>query len=304
MEQVWFTAALWLLLALIAVLAAHWTGVSTALSEIVVGTVAQSVIGTALGREVLDTMLALGFLFAPSTWKALLFAVLCALVLFALPMFTRWFFERFGGRVSEMETKYLLFPLFGMGGVAAWAGSEAVLPAYLIGMMLAGTVGRGHFLVRRLRTLTFGLLTPFHFIRAGSFVSVTALLGAPLVFSSLFGAKMVSRLAGLLPVVRAFGHARKKGTYDSVMMSTGLTSGTISALFGLNHSLISQVQYSHPVAAVIGSAVVPTAIASARATCRCTCCRKKSGACASPLAESRKERMDKTRPAQRQEAPC
>ncbi len=88
-------------------------------------------------------------------------------------------------------------------------------------MMLAGTVGRGHFLVRRLRTLTFGLLTPFHFIRAGSFVSVTALLGAPLVFSSLFGAKMVSRLAGLLPVVRAFGHARKKGTYDSVMMSTG-----------------------------------------------------------------------------------
>jgi Kef-type K+ transport system membrane component KefB len=48
-----------------------------------------------------------------------------------------------------------------MGGLAAWAGSEAVLPAYIIGMVLAGTVGKDHVLVRRLRTLTFGLLTPF-----------------------------------------------------------------------------------------------------------------------------------------------
>ncbi len=374
MEQVWFVAALWLLLALIAVLAAHWTGISTALSEIVVGTVAQLIIGMLLGREALGakagwitflagtgavvltflagaeldpdvfrmkwkealgvglagfvapflgaaliarfalgwgwmpswlagvalsttsvavvyavmlelgfnrteygkailaacfvndlgTVLALGFIFAPFTWKTLVFAALCAAVLFALPFLTRWFFDRYGGRVSEMETKYLLFLLFGMGGVAAWAGSEAVLPAYLIGMMLAGTVGRDHFLVRRLRTLTFGLLTPFYFIRAGSFVSVPALMGAPLVFFALFGAKMISKLAGLLPVIRAFGYARKEGTYYSLMMSTGLTFGTISALFGLNHGVIDQNQYSHLVAAVIGSAVIPTAIANAR----------------------------------------
>ncbi len=66
-----------------------------------------------------------------------------------------------------------------MGGLAVWAGSEAVLPAYMIGLVLAGTVGKDHMLVRRLRTLTFGLLTPFYFIRAGSFVSVPALIAAP-----------------------------------------------------------------------------------------------------------------------------
>ena len=54
-----------------------------------------------------------------------------------------------------------------MGALATWADSEAVLPAYLIGMVLAGTVGKDHALIRRLRTLTFGLLTPFYFIRAG-----------------------------------------------------------------------------------------------------------------------------------------
>jgi Kef-type K+ transport system membrane component KefB len=67
--------------------------------------------------------------------------------------------------VSEVETKYLLFFLFGLGGLAVWAGSEAILPAYVIGMVLTGTVGKDHFLIRRLRTLTFGLLTPFYFIR-------------------------------------------------------------------------------------------------------------------------------------------
>lgn len=47
------------------------------------------------------------------------------------------------------------------------------------------------------------------------------------------------------------------------MMSTGLTFGTISALFGLSHGIIDQTQYSHLVATVIGSAVVPTIFANA-----------------------------------------
>jgi Kef-type K+ transport system membrane component KefB len=151
-----------------------------------------------------------------------------------------------------------------LGSLAVWSGSEAVLPAYIIGMVLAGTVGKDHLLVRRLRTLTFGLLTPFYFIRAGSFVSVPVLVAAPLVFVVLFFTKMITKLAGLLPTVRAFGYSGHDGIYYSLMMSTGLTFGTISALFGLNHGIIDQGQYSQLVATVIGSAVIPTAIANAR----------------------------------------
>jgi hypothetical protein len=70
-------------------------------------------------------------------------------------------------------------------------------------------------------------------------------------------------MAGLVPTVRAFNYLGHEGLYYSLMMSTGLTFGTISALFGLNHGVIDQVQYSHLVATVIGSAVIPTAIANA-----------------------------------------
>ena len=102
-----------------------------------------------------------------------------AVVVFTvLPFLTPWFFRKHGGCVSELEAKYLWLLLFGLGGLATWAGSEAVLPAYIIGMVLAGPVGKDHQLIRRLRTLTFGLLTPFYFIRVGSLISVPDILAA------------------------------------------------------------------------------------------------------------------------------
>jgi len=191
------------------------------------------------------------------------FAGVSVVVFVALPFLTPRFFRRYGGRPSELETKYLLLFLFGMGTLASWADSEAVLPAYMIGMVLAGSVGKDHQLIRRLRTVTFGLLTPFYFIRAGSFVSVPALVAAPLVFIVLLLAKMATKCIAVYPATRAFAHSKRDGMYTTLLMSTGLTFGSISALFGLTHQIISTEQYSYLVAAVIASAVIPTLVANA-----------------------------------------
>jgi glutathione-regulated potassium-efflux system ancillary protein KefC len=150
-----------------------------------------------------------------------------------------------------------------LGALATWADSEAVLPAYVIGMMLAGTVGKDHILIRRLRTLCFGFLTPFYFIRAGSFVSVPALFAAPAAFLFLLAVKVATKVTGVYPVTRGFGAPRKEGMYTTLLMSTGLTFGTISSLFGLSHGIVDEAQYSALVAAVVASAVVPTLIANA-----------------------------------------
>jgi Kef-type K+ transport system membrane component KefB len=130
-------------------------------------------------------------------------------------------------------------------------------------MVLAGTVGKDHTLIRRLRTLTFGLLTPFYFIRAGSLVSLPALVAAPAAFLALLAGKMITKVVGVYPVTQAYGSPKQEGMYTTLLMSTRLTFGTISALFGLGHQLIDQTQYSALVAAVIGNAVVPTLIANA-----------------------------------------
>jgi len=211
----------------------------------------------------LGTVVGLGLIFAPFTLKTLLFVGAMLVLAFVLPWLTPRFFKRYGGRPSELEAKYLLLCLFGMGALATWADSEAVLPAYLMGMVLAGTVGKDHVLVRRLRTLTFGLLTPFYFIRAGAFVSVPALVAAPAAFLVMLLMKVAAKIVGVFPVTKMFGAPFKEGMYTTLLMSTGLTFGTISALFGLSHEIIDQAQYSALVAAVIASAVVPTVIANA-----------------------------------------
>jgi Kef-type K+ transport system membrane component KefB len=211
----------------------------------------------------LATVLALGLMFSPFTVRTLIFVAVSVVAFAVLPWATPRFFRRFGNRPSELEAKFLLLALFALGALAAWADSEAVLPAYVLGMVLAGTVGKDHALVRRLRTLTLGLLTPFYFIRAGSYVSVPALVAAPLAFFLLLAAKMATKFAGVFPITRAFRSPTREGLYTTLLMSTGLTFGSISALFGLSHGIVTQAQYSLLIAAVIGSAVVPTLIANA-----------------------------------------
>ena len=114
----------------------------------------------------------------------------------------------------------------------------------------------------RFRTLTIGFLTPFYFLRAGALVSVPAIVTAPILIAVLFGSKVLSKIFGLFPVISQFRSDRKERWYYTLLMSTGLTFGTISALYGLMHGIINQNQYSYLVAVVIGSAVIPTIIAN------------------------------------------
>jgi len=209
----------------------------------------------------LGTVIALGVIFAPFTYKTAVFVGVSVVVLAALPVATGWLTRRYAHRTAAVRTKWVLLILFGLGALALWSGSEAVLPAYLAGMALAGAAARDHHWVRRLRTLTIGLLTPFYFIRAGSLVSIPAVVSAPLVFLILLGGKVVSKIFGLYPLIGRFRGDRNERWYYTLLMSTGLTFGTISALYGLSHGIISREQYSFLVAVVIGSAVVPTLIA-------------------------------------------
>ena len=226
----------------------------------------------------LGTVVALGLIFAPFTMKTLIFLGVGIVVFAVSALAHAALLPPYGNRPSELETKFLLLCLFGMGALATWADSEAVLPAYLIGMVLAGTVGKDHVLIRRLRTLTFGLLTPFYFIRAGSFVSIPALIAAPLAFIFLLIVKIGTKIVGVYPVTKFYRSPNKEAVYTTLLMSTGLTFGTISSLFGLSHGIIDQGQYSALVAAVIASAVIPTVD------------RQRLLSSASPLAQARSEK--------------
>jgi Kef-type K+ transport system membrane component KefB len=209
----------------------------------------------------LGTVLALGIVFAHFDLWLAFFGAATAAVLALLPRFAPWFFSKVGHRVSEPETKFISLVLLALGGLASIAGSEAVLPAYLVGMALAPALLDDPELPHRMRIIAFTILTPFYFLKAGSLVdfhAVAAAAGLILVFLAI---KMATKFVGILPLTRTFRFDPKEGMYTTLLMSTGLTFGTISALFGLTNHIIDQEKYTILVTAVIGSAVVPTLIA-------------------------------------------
>jgi Kef-type K+ transport system membrane component KefB len=209
----------------------------------------------------LGTVLALGGLFATYGWLLLVFVAVTVVTLLVLPRATRYVIDRFGHRVSEPEVKFLLIVLFGLGGLATAAGSEAVLPAYVAGLALAGVFMNDRVLVDRIRSIAFALLTPFFFLHAGLLISAPALVSGAGVIALLFGMKMLTKLLGVWPTASALRIPGRERTYMTLLMATGLTFGSISALFGLTHHLIDKTQYTELVTVVLLSALLPTLVA-------------------------------------------
>ena len=210
----------------------------------------------------LGTVVALGLLFAPFTWRTAVFVAGTAAALVLLPPWLRRLTRIYGHRTAAIRTKVLVAALLGLGALAYWSGSEAVLPAYLVGIALAGGAAQDHHWIRRLRTLTVGFLTPFYFLRAGMLVNAAAVAAAPVVVLALLAGKVGTKIFGLYPVIGRFREERRERWYYTLMMSTGLTFGTIAALYGYTNGIVTREQYSYLVAVVIATAVVPTLVAS------------------------------------------
>ena len=209
----------------------------------------------------LGTVLALGLVFANyNVWLAL-FVGITAVTLFLIPRIAPRLFAALGQRVSEPQTKFVALVLLSLGGLASVAGSEAVLPAYLVGMVLAPTFLKDRELPHRMRIVAFSILTPFYFLKAGSLVEARAVLAAGGLIMVFLAIKMATKFVGILPLTRVFHFVPREGMYTTLLMSTGLTFGSISALFGLTNNIIDQQRYTILVTAVILSAVVPTLIA-------------------------------------------
>jgi Kef-type K+ transport system membrane component KefB len=209
----------------------------------------------------LGTVLMLGGLFTSFGGLIVVFVAVSAGVLALLPATTRFVIRRVGHRVSEPEIKFLLVVLLGLGALAVEAGSEAVLPAYIAGLVIAGIFLHDRVLIDRMRSICFALLTPFFFLRAGTLISASALVSGAGVIVLLLAVKLVAKGIGVWPTAAAFRIPRRERAYLTLLMSTGLTFGSIAALFGLTHDLINQQQYSELVTVVILSAFVPTLVA-------------------------------------------
>jgi Kef-type K+ transport system membrane component KefB len=207
----------------------------------------------------LATALALSAIFIkPNAWFPVFLAVSVALIV-GLPKLAPWFFRRYGDRVIEPEIKLVFVCLFLLMVCADAAKGHAVLPAFVLGLVLSRHYRQHRKEQERLRVVAFAFLTPFFFLRGGMNVSLGAVVANLGVLGVFLAAKMVPKLGLVLPLARR--HVPQHATFTTLLMSTGLTFGTISSLYGLNAGIIDRTQFSLLVTVVVLSAIVPTVIA-------------------------------------------
>jgi Kef-type K+ transport system membrane component KefB len=207
----------------------------------------------------MGTALALSAIFIkPNVWFPLFLVVSLALML-VLPRIAPWFFRRYGDRVIEPEIKLVFVSLLLLMVLADASNGHAVLPAFVLGLVMSNHFARHRQEQERLRVVAFAFLTPFFFIKGGLNVSLGAVFANLGLLLLLLAAKMLPKLGFVFPLARR--HMPRHAAFGTLLMSTGLTFGTISALYGLNAGIIDRTQFSLLITVVVLSAIVPTAIA-------------------------------------------
>jgi len=203
--------------------------------------------------------LALALLFAHPTWWLVPFAAVSALVIWAMVALQPWFFARYGERVIEPELKGAFAALLVLMFFAERAQSHAVLPAFILGLALAPVFHGHRELQRRFRVVAFGFLTPFFFLKGGMNVSLGLVWENAGLLALLFAIKVATKFVGVYPLAARWVPA--DAVFTTLLMSTGLTFGTISSLYGLGAGIIDRAQFSVLITTVVASAVIPTVIA-------------------------------------------
>jgi Kef-type K+ transport system membrane component KefB len=210
------------------------------------------------------TALVLSILFVKPTIYTLIFISASLNIIFFADRFSRRIFRHplLKNKVIEPEIKYVFLLLIAFMFFANLGDGHAILPAFVLGLLMSRhfhETSESAVIRNRLKTVAYAFITPVFFIVGGARVSLPMITASIGLFAVLFGLKILSKFGGVYFLAKKY--IPHGSMYTTLLMSTGLTFGTIASVFGLNSGFINQVQYSVLVGVVIASAVIPTFVA-------------------------------------------
>jgi len=261
---------------------AHWTVQAALIGGTALSTTSLAVVysvlvetglnKTQIGKTIMSctfitdiaTALALSILFIKPNLYTLVFIVVSMILIFLATRFSHLIFDNpmLKNKVVEPEIKYLFLLLLLFMYFASIGNGQAVLPAFVLGLLMSRhfkETSNTRMVQTRLRTVAYAIITPAFFIVGGLRVSLPLIATALGLFFLLFFMKFATKFLGVFFFARKY--IPNGAMYTTLLMSTGLTFGTISSVFGFTAGIIDQLQYSVLVGVVIMSAVVPTFIA-------------------------------------------
>jgi Kef-type K+ transport system membrane component KefB len=212
----------------------------------------------------MGTALVLSVLFVKPTLYTLIFLSVSLNVIYLADKLSHRIFTSslLRNKVIEPEIKYIFLLLLAFMFFANLGEGHAILPAFLLGLLISRhfeDTAESRVVRNRLRTVAYAVITPIFFIVGGMKISFPLIATALGLFVILFLIKIFAKFIGVFFLAKRF--LPQGRMYTTLLMSTGLTFGTIASVFGLNSGFINQVQFSVLVGVVVASAVIPTFIA-------------------------------------------
>ncbi len=209
----------------------------------------------------MGTALALSLLFIKPTFYTLIFMIVSIIFIFIAGKYSHHLFNniKYKNKIIEPEIKWIFLVLLVFIYFANLGESHAVLPAFVFGLIMSKYFhekSESKEVIKRLRVVAYAIITPFFFIVGGLNVSIPLIISAIGLFIILFIIKIAMKFLGVYFLAKKY--TPHGSMYTTLLMSTGLTFGTISSYFGLQSGYITQVQFSVLIGVVIASAVIPT----------------------------------------------
>jgi Kef-type K+ transport system membrane component KefB len=183
---------------------------------------------------------------------------LLALV-FVVPKLLNNLILKHGKRAVEIELRFIFAAILLISFFADEAKMHAVFGAFVLGLIFANSIQKYQEVMGKMRTVTFSILSPAFFIRAGMLISAGAMIQSIALIGGLLAVKLLTKFAGCYLVCKKW--IPEAPEFSTLLFSTGLTVGTITATIGRDLGFLNETQFSVTTIAVILSAVIPAVIA-------------------------------------------
>jgi Kef-type K+ transport system membrane component KefB len=219
---------------------------------------ARTIIAVTFVNDIL-TLIGVNFISPSFNLFSLLFLLTLVALVPTVPRLLRVVVRTYGKKAIEVELRFMMAILLIVAYLADEVNLHAVFGAFVLGLIFANSIQGYQDVLSKMRVVTFTLLAPFFFVRAGMLIALPAVIANAVLVFELLGAKLLSKFVGTYALSRKW--IPEAPMFSTMLFSTGLTVGTIVATLGLNLGFLSETQFSVVVTAVILSAVIPTLIA-------------------------------------------
>lgn len=203
--------------------------------------VGKVILGSVAFSEILG-MLILSLIFFKFSLIGFFVIAISFILIYLLPDISKVIIKRYKDHSSEIELKFILVLLLGISAISEFANIEVAISAFFIGVVTSKIVKNHEDLEKKLRSLTFGFLTPFFFFEIGMKIEIANIAQNLSLVVALFFISYSSNIICNFIFGKKFAPTHAK--YIAYLFNIPLPISLIAAVLAVEAGIYDSVMYS------------------------------------------------------------